>query len=1251
MPTPLLGLALPATGSLPGAWGNTVNDSITSLLDSAIAGTTTLSADNNVDLTYLNEEANQSRQAIIRWTASGTVTRYITAPNRSKTYVVINASSTQSIVLRAIGPTTGVTIDAGEKCVVAWSGSDFVKVSTSTAQTKIVVTPEQFGAVGNGSTNDRVALQAALDSGFDVFLSLGKTYLFSGASIKMTTNNQSIGGGGVLRPSGSINGLVVGGEGAVVVTAAGANLIVGKAYTIHTLGTTSQSDWNTIAGTSGVTYAAGDYFVAAVTGVGAGTGSAWLTCAGNELSLTFSSSTQTSSTSTNGYAVFVGNANRVKINKMLLNDAYGGLYVTKCNMISLEWMWGVIRGPGITWYGNSGVAATAPQRSDVFNINWCVLNHGLGQYGFNWDGNCHSLNVKELGLIGGQANGNGSGGGKGIIIQNTSGGDVPAIGRFEHLELDYINNSHGIAITTGLDFDITNPYINGTGVYNNGSYVGPAAAAFNGIYVGSTVQNEEVRVTGGKSNGNTGYGIRSDGGSILYAGNTQIVLNTLGDVYGYLYNKAPYQLVDTYYYNSIISNNAYTVYDSAASATAANSYSQYTRSSKQLGWTIDNVTAYKLTSTYNQSLVPMYIGNNGTNNAVLRMYGSTSGYVGFTVPVAAGSTTYTFPAAPINGNFLQTDSSGNLSWAPASGGGGGVATVTASLPVVSSGGTNPIISVNSSSASTASYLVQRDANGDFAGRYITATQFVAGANYYIGLSGADATIAFDATDYISYDRTNNQYNFQIGGSGVLASNATALQSFKPIRIQGSTSGYVGFAAQAVAGGTTYTWPSSPVNDYFLKTDGSGNLSWAAASGGGVTSFSTGSSGLTVNASTGAVSINGGQLAVGYGGTGATTSTGSGSVVLATSPTITTPVISGNTTVNNINLGTGSNAGLYTTVFGVASGSVLTSSSYGTTAIGYNALTASTDGPLNTAVGYAALKANTTGDSNTALGATSLFTNITGFQNTAVGAAALNKSTSSNNTSVGHQAGFNVTTGAQNTLIGKSAGAPISTSGNNTALGWYAAGGTTIGATNTAIGATALSGTTSTSAVDNTAVGYAALAALTSYNNSSSLGANTDVTGSNQVQLGNSSTTTYVYGTVQNRSDLRDKADIRDTQLGLEFINALRPVDYKWDARDDYKPPMPEDLTDKEAMAAWAEACDLSKITHDGSKKRSRYHHGLIAQEVKAVLDAQGIDFGGYQDHKVKDGQDVLTIGYDELIAPLIKAIQELTARVKELESK
>ena len=128
--TSLLGLALPVTGELSGTWGNTVNTEITALLDSAIAGTTTISADADITLTTTTGAANESREAIILWTAGGTATRNITAPAQSKAYIVINkSSSTQSIVLRGAGPTTGVTIIKGEAAVCAWDGSDFIKVS------------------------------------------------------------------------------------------------------------------------------------------------------------------------------------------------------------------------------------------------------------------------------------------------------------------------------------------------------------------------------------------------------------------------------------------------------------------------------------------------------------------------------------------------------------------------------------------------------------------------------------------------------------------------------------------------------------------------------------------------------------------------------------------------------------------------------------------------------------------------------------------------------------------------------------------------------------------------------------------------------------------------------------------------------------------------------------------------------------------------------------------------------------------
>lgn len=129
-----LGLALPVTGEYNDTWGDVVNDEITSLIDSSIAGTTTLSSDADVTLTDDSGTANQARQAILRWTATGTVTRYITAPARTKSYVVINDSGTQNIVLRGVGPTTGVTFAAGETAVAAWNGTDFVKIAGGGAE-------------------------------------------------------------------------------------------------------------------------------------------------------------------------------------------------------------------------------------------------------------------------------------------------------------------------------------------------------------------------------------------------------------------------------------------------------------------------------------------------------------------------------------------------------------------------------------------------------------------------------------------------------------------------------------------------------------------------------------------------------------------------------------------------------------------------------------------------------------------------------------------------------------------------------------------------------------------------------------------------------------------------------------------------------------------------------------------------------------------------------------------------------------
>jgi hypothetical protein len=188
--TSLLGLALPVTGELSGTWGDTVNNSITSLLDSAVAGTTTLSTDADVTLTTTTGAANTAREAILLWTAGGTVTRTITAPAQSKIYTVINASSsTQSIKLVGAGPTTGVTIIKGESALCAWNGSDFIKISnTAGAATVSDLTVTNSETLSYGTANGVAYLNGSK------VLTTGSALTFDGANLSSTGGATFLGG-------------------------------------------------------------------------------------------------------------------------------------------------------------------------------------------------------------------------------------------------------------------------------------------------------------------------------------------------------------------------------------------------------------------------------------------------------------------------------------------------------------------------------------------------------------------------------------------------------------------------------------------------------------------------------------------------------------------------------------------------------------------------------------------------------------------------------------------------------------------------------------------------------------------------------------------------------------------------------------------------------------------------------------------------------------------------------------------------
>ena len=271
-----------------------------------------------------------------------------------------------------------------------------------------------------------------------------------------------------------------------------------------------------------------------------------------------------------------------------------------------------------------------------------------------------------------------------------------------------------------------------------------------------------------------------------------------------------------------------------------------------------------------------------------------------------------------------------------------------------------------------------------------------------------------------------------------------------------------------------------------------------------------------------------------------------------------------------------------------------------TAIGNTALGTNTSGAHNVAVGYNASPQSNAGSYNVAVGENTLFSNITGSYNTALGIYALQNTTASNNTAVGYQAGASVTTGTDNTFIGLLAGA-VSTL-------------TTTGAANTYIG----SNSRGSAAGNNReiVIGF----------DVAGQGTNTVTLGSNVGKIYNSFT---VNATWTQTSDVRMKSNIQNDSLGLSFINRLRPVKFTW---------KPANELDQ----------DNPYYSEENKRDTTTVIHGLIAQEVKAALDAEGVDtFAGWD----MGADGIQAISREMFISPLIKAIQEQQALIESLKAR
>jgi hypothetical protein len=183
-----------------------------------------------------------------------------------------------------------------------------------------------------------------------------------------------------------------------------------------------------------------------------------------------------------------------------------------------------------------------------------------------------------------------------------------------------------------------------------------------------------------------------------------------------------------------------------------------------------------------------------------------------------------------------------------------------------------------------------------------------------------------------------------------------------------------------------------------------------------------------------------------------------------------------------------------------------------------------------------------------------------------------------NTAVGLNSGYNISSGYQNTCLGYNSGTGLTTGANCILIGNGAA--------------------------------------------PSSAGVNHEVT------IGNSANSPYrIYAASwTNASDARDKTQVENVPVGLDFVNKLRPVSYKWDRRAWYENGQP-----------------------DGSKVSENSELGFIAQELAIVAE----EFGCADKLNLvyKNDPNCLAIQQSHLIPILVKAVQELSAQVTALQTR
>lgn len=212
-----------------------------------------------------------------------------------------------------------------------------------------------------------------------------------------------------------------------------------------------------------------------------------------------------------------------------------------------------------------------------------------------------------------------------------------------------------------------------------------------------------------------------------------------------------------------------------------------------------------------------------------------------------------------------------------------------------------------------------------------------------------------------------------------------------------------------------------------------------------------------------------------------------------------------------------------------------------------------------------------------------------------------------NTCVGYGTGFSLTSGTANTFVGSAAGGNCNTGLSNTFIGNNVGANVTSGNSNVFVGTNIANIFGTFTGQNNICIG-----SQVTHPSASNV--------SNEITLGNTNITALrcAVTSITSLSDARDKKDVTDLRAGLDFVKGLRPVEFVWDERDE-------------------------EGRHDIAD------FGFIAQDLKAAQE--DVQMAEVLKLVYESNPERLEASYGKLLPILVKAVQELAAKVEQLENK